>query len=48
MFRVIVERPPSGEWVTLMDDQIRKSLKVANDLLNFYNTHANTFEWDAG
>jgi hypothetical protein len=43
MFRVIVEKPPKG-WADLSDEQIRKSLKVAESLLNFYNTHAQKFE----
>jgi hypothetical protein len=43
MFRVLVEKPSKG-WVDLTDEQIRKSLKVAESLLNFYNTHAQKFE----
>jgi hypothetical protein len=39
MFRVPVEKPSKG-WVELTDEQIRKSLKVAERLLEFYNTYA--------
>ena len=43
MFRVIVEKP-SKDWVELTDEQIRKSLKVADGLLNFFNTHVHKLE----
>jgi hypothetical protein len=43
MFRVLVEKP-SKDWVELTDEQIRKSLKVADELLNFHNTHVHKFE----
>jgi len=43
MFRVLVEKP-SKDWIELTDEQIRKSLKVAEGLLNFYNTHVHKFE----
>jgi hypothetical protein len=43
MFRVNVERP-SEVWVDFTDQQIRKSLTIAQRLLEFYRTHAQTFE----
>ena len=43
IFRVPVEEP-SEDWVDLTDAQIRKSLKVANGLLEFYNSHVQTLE----
>jgi hypothetical protein len=43
IFRVPVSEP-SKDWIVLTDAQIRKSLSVANGLLEFYNSHAQTFE----
>jgi hypothetical protein len=43
MFRSIVEKP-SKDWADLTDAQIRKALKVADDLLNFHNAHVHQFE----
>jgi hypothetical protein len=43
MFRVLVDKP-SKDWVELTDEQIRKALKVAQDLLNFHNARAQTIE----
>jgi hypothetical protein len=43
MFRVPFEKPSRG-WVDLSEEQIRNSLKVAESLLNFYNTHVQKFE----
>jgi hypothetical protein len=42
IFRVPVEKP-SKHWVDLTDEQIRKSLQVAGALLEYYNSHAQTF-----
>jgi hypothetical protein len=43
MLRVLVDKP-SKDWVELTDEQIRKALKVAEGLLNFHNTHVQSFE----
>lgn len=43
MFRVPVEKP-SEDWIDLTDAQIRKSLKIADGLLEFYNSHHQTFD----
>ncbi|WP_439365266.1 PD-(D/E)XK nuclease family protein [Bradyrhizobium sp. DASA03005] len=43
IFRVLVEKP-SKDWVELTDQQIRRTLAVAQRLLNFHNTYANEFE----
>ena len=43
MFRVLVDKP-SKDWAELTDERIRKALKVAEDLLNFHNTHLQAFE----
>jgi hypothetical protein len=41
IFRVPVEGP-SEDWVDLTDAEIRKSLRVASGLLEFYNSHVQT------
>ncbi|PDT73058.1 PD-(D/E)XK nuclease family protein [Bradyrhizobium sp. C9] len=38
MFRVSVQKP-SKDWVELTDEQIRSTLEIAQQLLNFYNAH---------
>jgi hypothetical protein len=43
VYRVPVNAP-SENWVNLTDAQIQKSLKVADELLEFYNSHSNAFE----
>lgn len=43
MFRQSLDEPPE-QWVDLTEEQIRSALNAAYGMLQFYHSHADTFE----